>query len=73
MTNRAKILKEMFDNSVALPLKQLLTEGIIGKIFQEQGIRYRQMLYTPVVSGVTPQPCRTQSGKTPPQISLFRE
>lgn len=49
MTNRAQILKEMLDNSIALPLKQLLPERIIEKILQEHGVRYRKTLYTPIV------------------------
>ncbi len=49
MANRAEILKQKFHNSVALPFEQVLPEGIIQKLLDEQGVKYRQTLYTPIV------------------------
>ena len=49
MANRAAILKQKFQNSVALPFEQVLPETTIQKVLEEQGVRYRQTLYTPLV------------------------
>lgn len=49
MPNRAEILKQKFQNSLALPFEQVLPEAVIQKVLEEQGIRYRQTLYTPIV------------------------
>lgn len=49
MTNRAAILKQKFHNSVALPFEHVLPEAMIQNVLQEQGVRYRQTLYTPIV------------------------
>ncbi len=49
MTNRAKILKQKFQNSIALPFEQVLPEAMIQKVLEEQGVSYRQTLYTPIV------------------------
>ncbi len=49
MANRAYILKQKFQNSIALPFEQVLPEGTIQKVLQEQGVSYRQTLYTPIV------------------------
>jgi hypothetical protein len=49
MANRAEILKQKFQTSVALPFEQVLPEDMIEQILDEQGIRYRQTLYTPIV------------------------
>lgn len=49
MANRAEILKQKFQNSLALPFAHVLPETVIQQVFQEQGIEYRQMLYTPIV------------------------
>jgi hypothetical protein len=46
MTNRATILKEKFQNSVALPFEQVLPEVVLQKLLEEQGVKYRQTLYT---------------------------
>jgi len=49
MANRATILKQKFESSVALPFEQVLPEAVIQKVLEAQGVRYRQMLYTPIV------------------------
>lgn len=49
MANRAYILKQKYQNSVALPFEQVLAEATIQKVLQEQGVEYRQTLYTPIV------------------------
>jgi len=49
MANRAAILKQKFQDSVALPLAQVLPEAVMQQVFAAQGIRYRQTLYTPIV------------------------
>ncbi|WP_088894779.1 isochorismatase family protein [Leptolyngbya ohadii] len=49
MANRATILKQQFQNSLALPLEQVLPEAVIEAVLQTQGVRYRQTLYSPIV------------------------
>ena len=49
MANRAAILKQTFQNSVALPFEQVLPEVVLQKLLEEQGVKYRQTLYTPMV------------------------
>ena len=49
MTNRAYILKQTFQNSIALPFEQVLPEAMLQKVLEEQGVHYRQTLYTPLV------------------------
>lgn len=49
MANRATILKQKFQNSIALPFEQVLPEVVIQQVLQEQGVQYRQTLYTPIV------------------------
>jgi Transposase DDE domain/Insertion element 4 transposase N-terminal len=49
MANRATILKQTFQNSVALPFEQVLPEVVLQKLLEEQGVKYRQTLYTPIV------------------------
>jgi hypothetical protein len=49
MPNRAEILKQKFQNSIALPFEQVLSEAVIQKALEEQGVCYRQTLYTPIV------------------------
>lgn len=50
MANRAAILKQKFQDSLALPFEQALPEGVIQKVLEEQGVSYRQTLYTPIVT-----------------------
>ncbi len=49
MTNRAEILKQKFQPSLALPFEQVLPEPVVQQILQEQGVKYRDTLYTPIV------------------------
>jgi len=49
MANRAEILKQKFQTSVALPIEPVLPEAVIEQILDEQGVKYRQTLYTPIV------------------------
>jgi len=49
MANRAEILKQNYQNSVALPFEQVLPETVIQSVFEAQGMSYRQTLYTPMV------------------------
>ncbi len=50
MPNRAAILKQKFQDSLALPFEQVLPEAVIQKVLKEQGVSYRQTLYTPIVT-----------------------
>jgi hypothetical protein len=50
MANRAYILKQKFQDSLALPFEQVLPEAAIQKVLEEQGVSYRQTLYTPIVT-----------------------
>jgi Transposase DDE domain len=50
MTNRAEILKQKFEDSVGGPFQELLGQNFIEQILKEQGIRYRNSIYTPVVT-----------------------
>ena len=49
MPNRAAILKQKFQDSIALPFEQVLPEAVIQQVLEEQGVSYRQTLYTPIV------------------------
>ena len=49
MPNRAEILKQKFHDSLALPFEQVLSEAVIQTVLEEQGVSYRQTLYTPIV------------------------
>jgi len=49
MSNRAEILKQRYQQSVGLPFAQVLSESEITKVLEEQGVSYRQVLYTPMV------------------------
>jgi len=49
MPNRADILKQQFQSSLALPFEQVLSEGVIQTVIEEQGVSYRKSLYTPIV------------------------
>ena len=50
MPNQAEILKQKFQNSLALPWEQVLTEEVIQQVLEQQQVRYRQRFYTPVVT-----------------------
>jgi hypothetical protein len=49
MPNRAEVLKEKYQNSTGLPFAKILPEAEIQSVLDEQGIAYRQVLYTPMV------------------------
>ena len=49
MANRAEILKQRFQTSIGLPFEQVLPEAVVQQVLQEQGVKYRQVLYTPIV------------------------
>lgn len=49
MANRAEILKQKLQNSIALPFEQVLSESVIQQVLQQQRVRYRHVLYTPMV------------------------
>jgi hypothetical protein len=50
--NRAAILKQKFQDSLALPFEQVLPEAVIQQVLKEQGVSYRRTLYTPQSGGV---------------------
>ena len=49
MPNRAAILKQKFQDTIALPFEQVLPEAVMQQVLEEQGVSYRQTLYTPIV------------------------
>ncbi len=49
MANRAKILKQKFQTSIGLPFEPVLPEAMVQQLLQEQGVKSRQVLYTPIV------------------------
>jgi hypothetical protein len=49
MPNRAEVLKEKYQNSIGLPFAKVLPDAEIQTVLDEQGIAYRQVLYTPMV------------------------
>lgn len=50
MSQAAEILKEQFFKSLGLPWEDILPESRLNQILEEEGIRYRSRLYTPVVT-----------------------
>ncbi|HEY9783158.1 MAG TPA: IS4 family transposase [Leptolyngbyaceae cyanobacterium] len=50
MTNRVKILKEKFSQSLGLPFQNLLSQSEIQKVLDELKIKYRQRLFDPIVT-----------------------
>ena len=49
MTNRAEILKQQFETSLALPFEQVLSAEVMQSVLEEQEVSYRKSLYTPIV------------------------
>ncbi|MEM7062695.1 MAG: hypothetical protein AAF572_05980 [Cyanobacteria bacterium P01_B01_bin.77] len=49
MPNRAEILKQKYQDSLGLPFAQVLSECEIQQVLDDQNVRYRQVLYTPIV------------------------
>lgn len=50
MTNRVKILKEKFTQSLGLPFRELLPSSIIEQAINELNIKYRRRLFDPFVT-----------------------
>jgi hypothetical protein len=50
MPNRAEILKQKFQDSLALPFEQVLPEAVLQQILEQEGVAYRQTVYTPIVT-----------------------
>lgn len=50
VTNRVKILKEKFSQSLGLPFQNLLPQSEIQKVLDELKIKYRQRLFDPIVT-----------------------
>lgn len=50
MTNSVTILKEKFNLSLGLPFKELLPESVIELALKELNIKYKQRLFTPLVT-----------------------
>lgn len=44
------ILRNKFNNGIFLPFYEILNETIIQQILQEENIKYRQRLYTPLIT-----------------------
>jgi hypothetical protein len=50
MPNQAAILKQKFQGSLGLPFAGVLSEGVIQSVLEQQGVKYREVLYTPMVT-----------------------
>lgn len=50
MTNRVKILKEKFNQSLGLAFRELLPESVIEQAIDELKIKYRRRLFDPFVT-----------------------
>jgi hypothetical protein len=50
VTNRVKILKEKFRQSLGLPFEELLPESAIEQVINELKIKYRRRLFDPIVT-----------------------
>jgi len=48
MPNRAEILKQQFLQSLGFPWQSILSESRLAEILEEENIRYRNSVYTPV-------------------------
>jgi len=48
MPNRAEILKQKFQNSLALPFEQVNSGS--QQILEQEQVSYRQTIYTPIVT-----------------------
>jgi hypothetical protein len=49
LTKKVEILPEKFRQSVGLPFQDLLPATTMHQALQDEGVRYRQRLYTPLV------------------------
>jgi len=59
MPNRAEILKQKFQNSLALPFEQVLTQEVIQQILEQ--VSYRQTIYTPSLDVASARPGQSLS------------
>ncbi|WP_460203840.1 hypothetical protein [Scytonema sp. NUACC21] len=50
MPNRAEILKQKFQDSLGLALEQVLPKEVLQQILEQEGVAYRQTVYTPIVT-----------------------
>ena len=50
MTNRVKILKQKFSQSLGLPFQEILPESVIEQAIDELKIKYRRRLFDPFVT-----------------------
>lgn len=50
MTNRVKILKQKFSQSLGLPFEELLPKSAIEQVIDELKIKYRRRLFDPIVT-----------------------
>jgi Transposase DDE domain len=50
MLNRAEILKQQFNESIGLPWQTILPSSRIESILKEENVKYRNSVYTPVVT-----------------------
>ena len=50
MANRSDILKQHLFSSLGRPWQAVLPESRMERILEEEGIRYRHRLYTPIVT-----------------------
>ena len=50
MSNRAKILKQKFNQSLGLPLEKLMPSARLDEILEEEKVKYRNSVYTPIVT-----------------------
>ncbi|MFQ5759022.1 MAG: IS4 family transposase [Candidatus Bathyarchaeia archaeon] len=48
--NRVAVLREKLSNSIGFPFREILTETMIQRALQEEGISYRKRLYTPMIT-----------------------
>lgn len=46
MPNRAEILKPKYQDSLGLPLAQVLSDRTVKQVLDDQNGKYRQVLYT---------------------------
>ena len=45
-----KILRERLSNSIALPFRDMLSQDMIQQALDEENIKYRKRLYTPIIT-----------------------
>lgn len=50
MSQSAEILKDQFFKSLGLPWQEILPASRLNQILEEEGIKYRNRVYTPVAT-----------------------